>query len=45
MPEFAVGNTEPGGGKLKKAKQFSGPNFRARTEQSFLANRLIQLLR
>jgi hypothetical protein len=27
MPEFVVGNTELGGGKLKKLKGFLKPNF------------------
>jgi hypothetical protein len=45
MPSLGVGYTELGCSKLKKAKQYSGPNFRARTEQYFLANRLIQLFR
>jgi hypothetical protein len=27
LPEFVVGNTELGGGKLKRGKGFSKPNF------------------
>jgi hypothetical protein len=27
MPEFVVGNTEPGCSKLKRGKGFSKPNF------------------
>ena len=41
MPRLLVGNTEPGGGKLKKGNGFLKPNFGGSSE---LASKAIGLI-